>query len=117
MGRACSTDGEKRNVYRILMGKPEGKRILGRPRRRWKGNIKTDLREMRWGGMDWIDQGSCEYGNETSGFIKCWEILKAENIRSFGAFVRYEGVASQREQEPSNTEAEESTLLGAFAKQ
>jgi hypothetical protein len=47
---------EKRNAYRILVGKPEGKRPLGRPRRRWEDNIRMDLREIRWGGMDWIDQ-------------------------------------------------------------
>jgi hypothetical protein len=47
--------GEKRNAYRILVGKPEGKRPLGRPRRRWEDNIRMDLREMGWGGMDWID--------------------------------------------------------------
>jgi hypothetical protein len=47
--------GEKSNVYRILVGKPEGKRPLGRPRRRWEDNIRMDLREIRWGGMDWID--------------------------------------------------------------
>jgi hypothetical protein len=45
--------GEKRNAYRILVGKPEGKRPLGRPRRRWVGNIKMDLREIGWDGMDW----------------------------------------------------------------
>jgi hypothetical protein len=45
--------GEKRNLYRILEGKPEGKRPLGRPRRRWEDNIKMDLREIGWGGMDW----------------------------------------------------------------
>jgi hypothetical protein len=47
--------GEKRNVYRILVGKAEGKRPLGRPRRRWVENIKMDLREIAWGGIDWID--------------------------------------------------------------
>jgi hypothetical protein len=47
--------GEKRNAYRILLGKPVGKRPLGRPRRRCVDNIKMDLREMRWDGMDWID--------------------------------------------------------------
>jgi hypothetical protein len=47
--------GEKRNAYRILVGKPEGKRPLRRPRRRWEDNIKMDLREIGWGGMDWID--------------------------------------------------------------
>jgi hypothetical protein len=47
--------GEKRNAYRILVGNPEGKRPLGRPRRRWVDNIKMDLREIRWDGMNWID--------------------------------------------------------------
>jgi hypothetical protein len=46
--------GEKRNAYRILVGKPEGKRPLGRLRRRWEDNIRIDLREIGWGGMDWI---------------------------------------------------------------
>jgi hypothetical protein len=47
--------GEKRNANRILVGKPEGKRPLGRLRRRWVDNIKMDLRDIRWHGMDWID--------------------------------------------------------------
>jgi hypothetical protein len=47
--------GEKRNAYRILVGKPEGKRPLGRPRCRWVDNIKMDLSEIGWDGMDWID--------------------------------------------------------------
>jgi hypothetical protein len=55
MGRACNTNGEKRNVYRILLGKPEGKRPLGRPRRGWVDNIKMDLRAIAWDSMDWID--------------------------------------------------------------
>jgi hypothetical protein len=46
MGGVCSTNGEKRNAYRILVGKPEGERPLGRPRRRWVDNIKWDLREI-----------------------------------------------------------------------
>jgi hypothetical protein len=46
---------EKRNAFRILVGKPEGKRPLERPRRRWMDNIKMDFREIEWGGMDWID--------------------------------------------------------------
>jgi hypothetical protein len=46
--------GEKRNVYRILVGKPERKRPLGRPRSRWVDSIKMDLREIGWDGMDWI---------------------------------------------------------------
>jgi hypothetical protein len=47
--------GETRNAYRILVGKPEGKRPLGRPRRRWVENIKMDLREIGWDGVDWIE--------------------------------------------------------------
>jgi hypothetical protein len=55
MSRACSTNGEKRNAYRILVGKPEGKGPLGRPRRRWVENIKIDVREIGWDDMNWID--------------------------------------------------------------
>jgi hypothetical protein len=47
--------GETRNVYKILVGKPEGKTPLGRPRCRWVDNIKMDLRETGWDGMDWIE--------------------------------------------------------------
>jgi len=46
--------GERRGVYRVLVGKPEGKRPLGRPRSRWEYNIKMDLQEVGCGGMDWI---------------------------------------------------------------
>jgi hypothetical protein len=47
--------GKKRNAYRILLGTPEAKRPLGRPRRMWVDNIKMDLREIGWDGVDWID--------------------------------------------------------------
>jgi hypothetical protein len=47
--------GEKRNAYRILVGKPEGSGPLGRPRRRRVDNIKLDLKEIEWDGVDWID--------------------------------------------------------------
>jgi hypothetical protein len=47
--------GEKRKAYRILLGKPEGKRPLGRARHRWVDNNKIYLRDIEWGGMDWID--------------------------------------------------------------
>jgi hypothetical protein len=46
--------GEKRNSYRLLVGKPEGKRPLGRPIRRWVDNIRMDLGEVGWGDVDWI---------------------------------------------------------------
>ena len=47
--------GERRGVYRVLVGKPEGKRPLGRPRRRWEDNIKMDLQEVGCEGVDWIE--------------------------------------------------------------
>jgi hypothetical protein len=46
--------GEKRNAYRLLVGKPEGRRPLRRPRRRWLDNIRMDLVEVGWGDLDWI---------------------------------------------------------------
>jgi hypothetical protein len=46
--------GEGRNVYRVLVGKPEGKRPLERPRHRWEDGIKLGLREIGWGGVEWI---------------------------------------------------------------
>jgi hypothetical protein len=55
MGKECTTNGEKRNAYMILVGeKPKGKKPLKRPTRRWV-DIKMDLTEIGWGGMDWID--------------------------------------------------------------
>jgi hypothetical protein len=70
--------------YRILVGMPEGKRPLGRRRRRWVDNIKMDLREIGWDDMGWIDLaedrdqwgGCCERGNKPSGSIKRWEVLE-----------------------------------------
>jgi hypothetical protein len=47
--------GERRGIYRVLVGKPEGKKPLGRHRRRWEGNIKMDIQEVGFGDMDWID--------------------------------------------------------------
>jgi hypothetical protein len=46
--------GEKRNTYRLLVGKPEGKKPPGRPKRRWLDNMRVDLGEIGWGGVDWI---------------------------------------------------------------
>jgi hypothetical protein len=53
--------GEKRNLYRLLIGKPEGKRPLGRPRRRWIDNIKMDLLEIGLSVVDWIGPGQNRY--------------------------------------------------------
>jgi hypothetical protein len=47
--------GEGRGAYRILVGRPEGRRPLGRPRLTWEDNIKMDLQDVGWRGMDWID--------------------------------------------------------------
>jgi hypothetical protein len=47
--------GEKRGIYRVMVGKPEGKRPFGRPTHRWEVNIKVDLQEVGCGGMDWIE--------------------------------------------------------------
>jgi len=56
MGGACSAyGGERRGAYRGLVGEPEGKRPLGRPRRRWEDNIKMDLQDVGCGGMDWME--------------------------------------------------------------
>jgi hypothetical protein len=62
MDRACSTNGGEEEKCRILVGNPERKILLGRPRRRWVDNIKIDLREIGWDCVDWInlaqDKGS-----------------------------------------------------------
>ena len=47
--------GDRRDVYRVLVGKPEGRSPLGRPRRRWEDNIKMDLQEVGYGGLDWME--------------------------------------------------------------
>jgi hypothetical protein len=82
--------GGKRNAYRILVGNPEGKRALGRPRRRWVENIKMDLRErMGWYGLDRSGsgqgpvKGSCECGNEPSGSRKRWKFVSGCTIGRF----------------------------------
>jgi hypothetical protein len=57
MGGACSADGVERGVYRVLVGKSEGKRSLDRPRSRWEDNIRMDLQEVGWGlwaGLGWL---------------------------------------------------------------
>jgi hypothetical protein len=55
MGRACGTCGGQEGAYRVLVGKPERKRPLGRPRRRWEDNTKMRLPAVRWERIDWID--------------------------------------------------------------
>ena len=61
MGGACSAYGDRRGVYRVLVGKPEGKRPLGRLRRRWEDNVKMDLQEVGcgvWTGSSWLRVGT-----------------------------------------------------------
>jgi hypothetical protein len=61
MGGTCSAYGERTGVYRVLVGKPEGKRLLGRPRRTWEDNIKMDLQELGCGvltGSRWLTIGT-----------------------------------------------------------
>jgi hypothetical protein len=71
--------GERRGVYRVLVGKLEGKGPLLRSRRRWEDNIKMGLQKVGCGSMDWIElaqvAGACECGNEPSGSIKCEDFL------------------------------------------
>jgi hypothetical protein len=55
MSGACSTYGEKRGAYRILVGRPKGTRPLGRPRRRWENNIKMGLQDVGWEGVNWTE--------------------------------------------------------------
>ena len=66
---------QKRNAYKLLVGKPGGRRPLGRPMHRWEDNIQVELQEIEWESVDWIYLrhmvGSCERGNESLGSIKC----------------------------------------------
>jgi hypothetical protein len=81
--------GEKMNACRILVGKPERKRPLGRPRCKWEEDIKMDLREIRWAGIDWIcmaqdkDRWRALVNTvmKLRGSVKCWEIL--EQLRNW----------------------------------
>jgi hypothetical protein len=58
MGGHVARIGERKGLYRVLMGKPEGKRPLGRPRRRWEDNIKMDIQEVGWTRLSWIRIGT-----------------------------------------------------------
>jgi hypothetical protein len=85
--------GEKRNGYRILVGKPEGKRLLGRPWHRWVDSVKVDRREIGWGGMDWIDlaQGRDQWRallNMVTNLLVPWNAGKFFNSCTIGGFSR-----------------------------
>jgi hypothetical protein len=75
---------ETRGLHRVLVGKLEGKRTLGRPSTRWEENINMNLEETGWEGVDSNDltqdrdrcRGCYEHGNKPSGSIKCWEFLE-----------------------------------------
>jgi hypothetical protein len=68
--------GENRNMYRVLVGKPEGRRPLGRTRHRWLDNIRMDLVEVGW---VWLRIETGGFGTEPSGSIKCWETIECPN--------------------------------------
>jgi hypothetical protein len=79
MGKVCSKMGEERNAYGLLVGKPEGKCLLGRPRHRLVENIEMDPSETGWDGMNWIDLAedrnhwrALVNTNEPMGLKKCW---------------------------------------------
>ena len=72
--------GDRRGAYRVLVGTYDGKRPLGRPRHRWKDDIKLDLQEVAWEGMDWIALAQVRdrwwtLVNEPSGSVKCGDFL------------------------------------------
>jgi hypothetical protein len=74
---------DSKDAHSVLVRKPEGRRLLGRPRLRWEDNIKIDLRDVGWGndldlsGSGWGQVASCcECGNEPSGFVKCGEFIE-----------------------------------------
>jgi len=74
--------GDRRGAYRVLMGRPEGKRPLGRPRQRWEDNIKMEFQKVgggAWTGLMWLrsgqGMGSCDRGNEPLASIKCGVVL------------------------------------------
>jgi hypothetical protein len=85
--------GEKRNACRFLVGKPEGKTSLGRPRRKWEDNIEKDLREIRFGGMDWIHlaQDMDQWRgilNKVRNLLVQWNIGKFLSSWATGGFSR-----------------------------
>jgi hypothetical protein len=76
-------NGAERNAYRILLGKPEGKSTLGRPRCKWVDNIKIVLSEIGWGGMDWIDLA--EDRDQWRGLVNT--VMNLRVLHNFGKFL------------------------------
>jgi hypothetical protein len=82
--RRVARMGEKRNAYRLLVRKPEGKRALRRQRRRWVGNIKMDLGEIKWGSVDWIGQAEDrdKWSALVNAVMNLWVPYNAEKLSS-----------------------------------
>jgi hypothetical protein len=84
VGGTCSPNRAKEKCVYVIGGRAREKELLGRPRRMWVDNIKIELLEIGWGGVDWIGlaqdrdklESSCECGHERSGSIECWETIK-----------------------------------------
>jgi hypothetical protein len=84
MGGACSMNRKNRNAYKLLVGKPEGKRPLERSSCKWVDYIKMDLREVKWGGVDWIymSRNTKNWGDLVNLVlnlrvsIQCWETIE-----------------------------------------
>ena len=82
MGRARSTYGESRGACRVVVGKPEGRRPLERPKSRWEDNIKMDLREVVWGDTDWIDLA--QNRDRRQAFVNA--IISLRDLQNRGTF-------------------------------
>jgi hypothetical protein len=72
MGWTCGTHGDGRGAYRVLVGRPEVKRPLGRPRRRWEDNIKMDLREIGIDGANWLAQDGVQWRDFVNTVMNLW---------------------------------------------
>jgi hypothetical protein len=82
MGGACSSDGESRGVYMVLVGKPEGKRPLGITRRRWEDNIMMDLKKVGCESVDWIElaQDTDRWRTLVNAVMNLWVPYSAGNF-------------------------------------